>query len=158
MGGPKGTPPPADRTRAPFPPTARIYPEVVTRTRNPVRRVAHLLLIAIGWALFALFWFAIFYRNTGGEALRTFGMLGLAFLGIGFVNLVWVWFNVGIYRRKGSRIEVPEAHFRYRHDALGRAIAAPEWDAIRAGSVVDVTIEEAQRRKLYRISRAGGPP
>jgi hypothetical protein len=145
-------PPDAGRRRGiPFPPTARSYPEVVTRTRNPVRRAFHLLLVIVGWILFGAFWYFIFARGTGRGAVRTFAILFVTMVGIIVINYLWVGFNLGIHRIRGQRTQARIVPFRVRRDALGRELIGPGWDAVQRGRIVDVVIDEKNRTKRFVV-------
>lgn len=140
----------------PQPPTARRYPEVVTRTRNPVRRIFHFLLAAGGWILFAYFWYATFIKQMGPEAVTTLLLLVVVMVGIVAVHLIWVGFNLGIYRARGKRTHVRSVPFRSRRDTLGRALRTPGWEVLQAAALIEIRIDEAAGAKLYEMSDPAG--
>ncbi len=141
---------------APRPPTAARYPEVVTHTRNPVRRVFHFLLASAGWILFAYFWYATFLRQMGPEAWTTLLLLLVVMVGIVAVHLIWVGFNLGIYRARGKRTHVRSVPFRSRRDVLGRALRTPGWELLQASPLVEISIGESGAAKLYTAIRPDG--
>lgn len=155
----EGTPP-REGFGPPEPPTARRYPEVVTHTRNPVRRIYHFVVAAGGWVLFAYFWHATFIKQMGPEAVTTLLLLVLVMVGIVAVHLIWVGFNVGIYRARGKRTHVRSVPFRSRRDTLGRVLRTPGWDHLQAAPLIEVRIDLITDAKHYEICDPGGsrPP
>jgi hypothetical protein len=144
----------------PVPPTARHYPEVVTATRNPVRRVFHSLLIAAGWLVFVLFWYYIFFKGTGQGASQTFVILLITMIGIIVINWLWVAFNLSLYKLRGSRTTVRTVPFTATRDVLGRTLVTPGWAAVQEARIIDVTVDEKAETKRYATdpgaSDAGG--
>jgi hypothetical protein len=151
----EGTPPRHAGGSAPHPPTSERYPVVVTRTRNPIRRLYHAVLVVLGWALFAFTWYHIFYRHTARDAILTFLLLAVVFAGVMIVNLLWVALNVGIYRRRGSRTQVRVVPFTARSDALGRSLEHPDWEELKSAAVVTVRVEPARGVKVYEVAAPG---
>ncbi len=153
---PPGEGPPHPRWQAfpPRPPTARQYPEVVTRTRNPVRRVFHFGIALSGWVLFAVSWYFIFARNVGPDAVAAFLLLLLALIGVVAVDLAWVAFNLGVYRMRGSRTQVRHVPFRVRRDCVGRLLRTPGTDVLKASGFLRVRIAEEGRVKIYEVDGA----
>ncbi len=150
MDGPRRKPPGSGEKGAiPLPPTARHYPEVVTATRNPVRRAFHLLLIIVGWIVFVLFWYYIFFRGTGEGASQTFVLLLITMLGIIVINWLWVGFNLSLYRVRGARTTVREVPFTATRDALGRKLVTPGWSAVQESRIVDVFVNERTATKRF---------
>jgi hypothetical protein len=150
MDGPRRAPPgSSSKTTVPVPPTARSYPEVVTGTRNPVRRVFHILLIVIGWILFVLFWYYIFFKGTGEGASQTFVILLITMLGIIAINWLWVAFNLSLYKLRGSRTAVRHVPFTATRDVLGRTLVTPGWSAVQEARIVDVTLDTKGEVKRY---------
>lgn len=137
------------RRHIPRPPTALAYPEVVSRTRNPVRQVFHVGVAVFGWLVFGLSWLFIFARRIGHDAILTFLMLGLAFLGIVVINLLWITFNVGIHRMRGSRTHVRHVPFHERRDCMGRRLVMPEPEVLQSAPFIRVTVSPHQASKTY---------
>jgi hypothetical protein len=151
----EGTPPGKAGGTAPHPPTSQRYPDVVTRTKNPIRRTYHAVLIVLGWALFAFAWYHIFFRQTARDAVLTFLLLGAVFAGVVIVNFLWVAVNVGIYRSRGNRTQVRVVPFTARTDVLGRKLEHPGWDELKRASVVTVRIDAARGAKIYEVAAPG---
>jgi hypothetical protein len=140
----------------PIPPTARVYPLVVTRTQNPVRRSFHTILVVIGWIGFLIFWFFVFARGNGRDTLRTFMILLIAIAGTISLNWIWVWYNLDIFRNRGNRTKVRSVPFTATNDVLGRPIVGGDWASLQEASLVEVVVDEAERVKRYFASTADG--
>lgn len=148
-------PPPRHRGGpAPHPPTSQRYPDVVTHTKNPIRRLYHAVLVVLGWVLFAFTWYHIFFRHTARDAILTFLLLAVAFAGVVIVNLLWVAVNVGIYRRRGSRTQIRVVPFTARTDVLGRRLEHPDWEELKDAAVVTIHVEPARSVKIYEVAAA----
>jgi len=136
-------------------------PEVVSRTRNPVQRAFHALVSIAGWVFFAWFWWTVFARPINREALVTFGLLLLALIAIVATHLLWVRFNVDLYRSRGQRTRVLDVPFQASQDQLGRTLVGGDWERLQSARSIEVTVDEKGENKTYRVldaPSAGGAP
>lgn len=132
-------------------------PQVMTHTRNPVRRFFHILISLLGWALFAWFWYTVFALPLDRRAYPTFLILLVFLAGIILVNALWVNFNRGIYRTRGRRTRVREVEFAGVADQLGRTLEGADWDRLRGEAWVRVDLDAIQGVKRYTgVSLARG--
>ncbi len=132
-------------------PAQRPLPDIVSRTRNPVQRTFHSLVSLGGWILFVWFWWTVFARPMDRSALYTFGFLLLALVAIVGIHLLWVRFNVDLYRTRGQRTQVREVEFVATEDRLGRRLIGGEWDALRAASLIELSFDPKTETKTYRV-------
>ncbi len=109
-----------------------------------MRKLAHLLVVALGWIAFAWMWLLV--------AARPWDSRGLVWLILGSLLLMplltgaWVLHNRSLHRRKGERQSVARADMGYAQDWHGRQVQA-DWSALRRSRVVMISVEG--ERKLY---------
>lgn len=115
------------------------------RLRSPWSVVAHVLLVALGWAGFVWLWSLVLARPWESADLR--GLVIGTLVVAPAITVAWIVHNLGIYRRRGPRRRVPQVTLRYERDFHDRAIDA-DFDALRAQPFVVVSIDGA--RKCYR--------
>ncbi|MFN8549433.1 MAG: hypothetical protein U0527_16045 [Candidatus Eisenbacteria bacterium] len=132
-------------------PVEKPLPEVVSRTRNPVQRAFHAVVSIAGWVLFGWFWWTVFVQPINREALVTFGLLLLALVAIVATHLLWVRFNVDLYRSRGQRTRVLDVPFQASEDQLGRRLVGGEWDKLQAARSIEVALDEKGETKTYRV-------
>lgn len=120
-----------------------------SRARLPrlLRKLAHLLVVALGWIGFAWLWLKVATRPWDSEGLVWLiaGSLLLAPLLTG----IWVLHNRSIHRRKGERQAVAAADMSYARDWHGRSVHA-DWSALRRSRLVLISVEGD--RKTYHGS------
>lgn len=138
----------------------RPLPEVVSRTRNPVQRAFHALLSIAGWILFGWFWWTVFARPIDRTALYTFGLLLVALVAIVVIHLIWVRFNLDLYRTRGQRTQVRQVAFTATADCLGRTFEGADWDRLRRAGSIEVTVDPDRKIKRYALpdQPGGGVP
>ena len=108
-----------------------------------VRRLAHLLLVVLGWVGFVWMWTLV--------ASRPWDSRGLVWLITGSLIVVplltgaWVLHNRALARRKGERRSVASVDMSYAHDWHGRRVHA-DWAALRGSRMVLVQVEGEDKR------------
>jgi hypothetical protein len=117
------------------------------RARESLRRLAHLLVIALGWVGFAWMWLLVAARPW--ESQRLIWLIVGSLLVVPLLTGAWVLHNRSIHRRKGERQAVAKADASYAHDWHGRVVQA-DWAVLRHSCVVLVSVDGAH--KLYRGS------
>ena len=142
------------------PDSNRPLPEVVSRTRNPVQRAFHAILSIAGWILFGWFWWTVFARPIDRTALYTFGLLLVALVAIVVIHLIWVRFNLDLYRTRGQRTQVRQVAFTATADCLGRTFEGADWDRLRRAASIEVTVDPERQTKRYSLpgDPSGGEP
>lgn len=123
------------------------------RARDLPRRLAHLLLVAVGWVGFVWMWSLVAARPW--ESQRLVWLIAGSLLVAPLFTAAWVLHNRSIHRRKGERRAVAAADTRYTHDWHGRSVHA-DWAALRRSRVV--LVEVVDGRKRYQGDRVPPPP
>lgn len=121
--------------------------------RGALRRLAHLLLVVLGWVGFVWMWTLV--------ASRPWDSRGLVWLIVGslivmpLLTAAWVLHNRSLHRRKGERRAVASADMDYAHDWHGRSVQA-DWSALRRSRIV--LIEGDDQHKRYHGQRGDAAP
>lgn len=123
--------------------------EAITRTGNPARRVFHALVSIAGWIAFGWFLYHVFLQPIDEETIPTFLMLLLFSVVIVVMNMVWVWYNLRLYRLRGRRTRVRRCEFTATKDVLGRSLVGFEPAVVRAQAYLLVALAEDGRVKRY---------
>lgn len=119
-------------------------PQAPADQRLDVRqRIAHVLLIALGWLLFAWSWHRV--TASGPEIGELRWLLLAAVLVVPVLTLGWVAHNVGIHRRKGPRRSVTAVNAQHRVDFNGRQVDA-DWPLLQTARCIDIVLERDRKR------------
>ena len=105
-----------------------------------LRGALHVLITLCGWGLFFYWWGCVLPAISTKEAGWALLYILVVFLLTGLLTVGWVRYNVGIYRRKGPRRNIPEARETFDKDALGRNLAHPGLEALRTARLVVVSV------------------
>ncbi len=102
------------------------------------------LALAAGWLIFVVLWLDVVTEATAATARLT-GLLLTATLVLSLtLNLAWIAYSVGIYRRKGARFGIREIGFEAEQDFLGRPLVA-DWPALKNSALVTVTVQDGSK-------------
>lgn len=114
-------------------------------TGRPVwrRRVAHGVVIVLGWLLFAWSWQRVTADRP--EIGELFWLLVAALMVVPVLTLSWVAHNVGIYRRKGPRRSVTPVSPQFERDFNGRRICA-DWAPLQHSRRIRIVVDEQHKR------------
>lgn len=113
------------------------------RANGTLRKLAHLLLVVLGWVGFVWMWTLV--------ASRPWDSRGLVWLIVGALIVMplltgaWVWHNRALARRKGERRSVAAVDMSYAQDWHGRRVHA-DWAALRASRLVLIQVEGEDKR------------
>lgn len=118
------------------------------RLWSAFRDALHVLLILCVWALFFYWWGLVLPATFLPEAARALLYILSICLLASLLTLGWVRYNLGIYRRKGPRRNVPEVREIFDADALGRKIIHPGLAALRSARHVTVSVTTENGKKL----------
>ena len=130
-------------------PAQRNPVEAITRAVNPVRGAFHTFLSLLGWAGFGLFVLRVFLRPIHGLAWPTlFVLLGVA-AAVTLVHLLWIHFNLRLYRTRARRTRVPEAGVIAPRDVVGRELSPVSWEQVRSASYVRIELSDGGGSKRY---------
>lgn len=111
-----------------------------------------MLLALVGWVVFGLFWFRVFYRTPSEQG--AVGVLVVAVLLVVSISLTlaWIRHNLVLSRRHGDRrSRVREESRDWSRDMLGRPVRGPGWDQLQGASEVEIVLDPYTGRKLYRM-------
>src|SRR3989304_919893 len=99
-------------------------------------------LIAIfGWALFVHWWNRVLPQIDSRDASIALAFIGVTVLITVLVTLLWVRYNIGIFRRKGPRKNLPLVTENRDTDFLGRKIEQPVQGSLKTARLVVVSVE-----------------
>lgn len=116
-----------------------------------ISNVVQVVLAIVGWVLFAWLWWIAIATGPTDSQLRSTLTVGVIDLGIVLVTMLWVSWNVRIYRRKGARTAVPTTTYSYDRDCCGTPVVIPA--AVYNGSrsiIIEVEGEGDARTKVYQ--------
>lgn len=101
----------------------------------------------LGWIVFLYWWWIVFRRVSSHEVRFTLLFVVVALVVIVGVTAAWAWHNLRLYRRRGPRTHVREAHADFSRDGLGRPVAfAGSSGDVRLARVVLVRVDDAGKR------------
>lgn len=125
-------------------------PSVVSRQASPGRRIAHGITAAVGWLLFAYWWWIVFGRVSRDEILFTIFIISATALVTILLTALWSLHNSRLHRRRAPRTQVQPAKDAYPRDTLLRTVAfAGGKERIRREAQVFVQVGE--NSKDYRF-------
>lgn len=116
-----------------------------------MRHALHLIASVLMWALFSWYWYLVMQRQVGPSSLRAVGLLLLVSLAGFALTLLWVAHNKRVAARNRRRGAPPAGPEPTESDHLGRPLAGPSPEILRAAKVVVVAID-GQGRKVLRAA------
>lgn len=118
-----------------------------------IRGTFHALLAVLTWILFVIWWNQVIPQVTAEDTSMAFLVIFLTVLICSVLTLLWVRYNVGIFRHKGPRKNLPVVSEEREADYLGRRLHHPGYDLLKASPLVVVSREED--RKKFNIPLGG---
>lgn len=119
------------------------------RARTTLKKLAHLLMVVLGWVGFAWMWSLVAARPW--ESQRLLWLIVGSLVLMPLITGAWVWHNRALSRRKGERLTTIVADMSYARDWHGRAVQA-DWAALRRSRVVLVDVDGAHKRFVGNAS------
>jgi len=113
--------------------------------RMTIKGILHALLAVLTWILFISWWNQVIPQVTVEDASMAFLVIFLTFLICSVLTLLWVRHNVGIFRRKGPRKNLPPVSEERETDYLGRKLDHPGYDFLKDAPLVIVSREEDRK-------------
>ena len=113
--------------------------------RMTIKGILHALLAVLTWILFISWWNQVIPQVTVEDASMAFLVIFLTFLICSVLTLLWVRHNVGIFRRKGPRKNLPPVSEERETDYLGRKLDHPGYDFLKDAPIVIVSREEDRK-------------
>ena len=117
-----------------------------SRPRVTIRGIFHASLVILTWILFVYWWNQVIPQVSVEDASMAFLVIFLTFLICSVLTLLWVRYNVGIFRRKGPRKNLPTVSEEREADYLGRRLDHPGYDLLKGASLVVVSREEDRKK------------
>ena len=114
-----------------------------------IRGIFHAFLVILTWILFVYWWNKVIPQITVEDASMAFLVIFLTFLICSVLTLLWVRYNVGIFRRKGPRKNLPPVSEERDADSLGRRLDHPGYDFLKGAPLVVVSREDD--RKNFKV-------
>jgi len=119
------------------------------RPRVTIRGIFHASLVILTWILFVYWWNQVIPQVTVEDASMAFLVIFLTVLFCSVLTLLWVRYNVGIFRRKGPRKNLPFVSEERDADYLGKRLDHPGYAFLKDAPLVVVSREED--RKNFKI-------
>jgi hypothetical protein len=113
------------------------------RAHDLARKLAHLLVVVLGWVGFVWMWGLVAARPW--ESQRLLWLIVGSLLTLPLLTALWVMHNRSIHRRKGERQAVAAVDMDYVHDWHGRSVQA-DWVMLRRSRVVLVEVDGEHKR------------
>ncbi len=110
------------------------------------RGLFHASMVIFGWILFFAWWARVLSNAVGKDIATALLFIALTLASTVVVTLVWVRYNIGIFRRKGPRRNVTKVDERYETDVLGRRIVGAETAALKRARTVEVSVVDGAKR------------
>src|SRR3990172_1194126 len=117
-----------------------------SRPRVTIRGIFHASLVILTWILFVYWWNQVIPQVSVEDASMAFLVIFLTFLICSVLTLLWVRYNVGIFRRKGPRKNLPTVSEEREADYLGRRLDNPGYDLLKGASLVVFSREEDRKK------------
>ena len=117
-----------------------------TTPRVTIKGTFHALLAVLTWILFVVWWKQVIPQVTVEDASMAFFVIFLTVFICSVLTLLWVRHNVGIFRRKGPRKNLPSVSEEREADYLGRRLDHPGFDCLKTSQLVVVSREEDRKR------------
>lgn len=127
-------------------PVAILHPKVT------VRGTIHAAVTLFFWCLFVYWWLRVIPQTSARDAVGAIVLIALTILATTVLTLVWVRYNVAIFRRKGPRKGLPPVSEECDADRLGRGLDHPGYDSLKRSRAVVVSCEG--ERKSFSVPRS----
>ncbi len=136
-----------------MPGTPRQDISVLSEKRSGItgRGIGHSLIAVLTWILFVFWWNQVIPQITVDDASAAFLVIFLTVFLTYIFTLLWVRYNLGIYRRKGPRKQIPAVSEERHTDYLGRSLDHPGYDPLKRARIVLVSREGD--KKKFEIGR-----
>ena len=131
--------------------TRATVPDGSVKVERPVgatsiRALVQLMLVVIGWFIFLWAWVSVMRFTALETVVSTIILLATLALVIEVINLLWIWHNVNIFKKKGPRKGVPQVRYEFQGDFLGRRQDA-DWQNLREEALIIVGFDD--ERKVF---------
>ncbi len=107
------------------------------------RRLWHVLLVLLGWAIYFGFWWKVLATRPGIGPL--FIVIPIILVAVPTVTLFWIAHNLRLYRARDARRTSPVIPERYERDWVGRPVTA-DWERVRRARQIVIRWDDSAKR------------
>ncbi len=118
--------------------------------KRTIKGAFHVLIAIFSWTLFVYCWFRVLPQIRSRDAVIALAFIGVSILATVIPTLLWVRYNIGIFRRKGPRRNPTLVTEERDTDVLGRRIGQTGPGSLKAARLVVVSVEG--ERKNYETA------
>lgn len=119
--------------------------------RVTIKGFLHALIAISGWALFVYWWGRVLPQIIKRDAVIALVFIGVTVFITVTITLLWVRYNIGIFRRKGPRKNLTLVTENRDTDFLGRKIEQPGPASLKTAHLVVVSVEG--EAKKYEVAK-----
>lgn len=109
--------------------------------RVTLKGAFHGLIAISGWTLFVFWWNRVLPQIDSKDAVIALVFISGTVLITVISTIVWVRYNIGIFRRKGPRRNLTHVSENHGTDFLGRRIEPPGSGSLKTARLVIVSLE-----------------
>jgi len=115
-----------------------------------MRTILHAAASVLMWGVFGWYWYVVANRQLNLQSLWAVGTLALISLGGLLLTVLWVAHNKKLASRNRRTNPPPTRPETFTHDTLGRPLAAPAVEELRAAQGARIALD-AEERKVYTV-------
>jgi hypothetical protein len=115
----------------------------------------HVLVAIFGWGLFVYWWNQVLPDLDSRDPVIALLFIGATILATVLVTVLWVRYNIGIFRRKGPRKSLTRVIENHDTDFLGRRIERPPGpESLKTARLVVVSVEgDAKKYEVAQVAQ-----
>jgi hypothetical protein len=115
----------------------------------------HALVAIFGWGLFVYWWNQVLPDLDSKDPVIALLFIGATILATVLVTVLWVRYNIGIFRRKGPRKSLTRVIENHDTDFLGRRIERPPGpESLKTARLVVVSVEgDAKKYEVAQVAQ-----
>ncbi len=123
--------------------------------RLPLKGTFHALIAIFCWGLFVYWWNSVLPQVDSSEPVIALLFIGATVMATVLVTVLWVRYNIGIFRRKGPRKSLIRVTENHDTDFLGRRIERPPGpDSLKTARLVVVSVEgDAKKYQVAQMAQ-----
>jgi hypothetical protein len=120
-----------------------------------IKGTFHALIVIFGWGLFVYWWNQVLPQVDSRDPVIALVFIGATVLATVLGTLLWVRYNIGIFRRKGPRKSLTHVTEDHDTDCLGRRIERPPGPgSLQTARLVVVSVEgEAKKYEVAHVAQ-----
>lgn len=120
-----------------------------------IKGIFHALIVIFGWGLFVYWWNQVLPQVDSRDPVIALVFIGATVLATVLSTLLWVRYNIGIFRRKGPRKSLTHVAENHDTDRLGRRIERPSGPgSLKTARLVVVSVEgDAKKYEVAHVAQ-----